>query len=392
MPDPTAVEPHSGISPEERWPSGPTVIEPLGVYVHLPFCRVKCTYCAFTISTDLRLEDRYGNALLREIESRSGGEADTLYWGGGTPSRSSAGWMCRLDTELRRRIQIHPHAEVTLEANPEDIDAERIALWRSIGINRLSIGVQSFRDEELIPLGRVHGRGRALEALGRALDAGFRVSADLILGLPGQTPASLAGSLDLALETGAGHLSLYMLDLEPGSALAGRVGRGQTVLPPDEGVAEAYLGAVARLEQAGRPQYEISNFARPGEESRHNLRYWERRPYAGLGAGAHSFAAGRRTANAATVGRYIERIEAGESPVEMEERLGSEEERHEKLLLSLRRTEGIQYADLLEWSAGKGELWCARGLAEQWLTREGERVRLTPRGFLLSNELISELF
>ncbi|MGH9457708.1 MAG: radical SAM family heme chaperone HemW [Thermoanaerobaculia bacterium] len=366
----------------------------VGIYVHLPFCRVRCSYCAFAVSTDLRLEDAYGEALLAEIGLRAAPrrEAVSLFWGGGTPSRSAHAWVERIDAEIRARFDLAADAEVTLEANPEDVGEEALERWKARGVNRISIGVQSFHDAELIPLGRVHGRRRALDAAALATASGLRTSLDLILGLPGQTPESFRETLDLAIGTGVGHLSVYMLDLEPGSALESRLARGLVTLPPDETVAAIYLEAVDRLRGAGFAQYEVSNFARQYEVSRHNLRYWERAPYLGFGAGAHSFEGDVRRGNTKDVRRYIERLAKGEDPVEMTETLGPGEERRERLFLALRQARGIEYARLLEWSEGKGEAWCERGLSEGWITSAEGRVAFTPRGFLVSSELLAALF
>ncbi len=371
----------------------PPAQDALGIYVHLPFCRVRCSYCAFAVSTDLRLEDAYGESLLREIELRGGhGRADTLFWGGGTPSRSSRAWLGRIDGALRARYEVEPGAEVTLEANPEDVDAAAIDAWRRMGVNRLSIGVQSLHDAELRPLGRIHGRERALEALETAVASGLRASADLILGLPGQSLRSSNESIDGVLAAGAGHLSMYMLDLEPGSALESRVARGLVSLPDEEEVAAMYLGAIERAAAAGLEQYEISNFARPGERSVHNLRYWERRAYAGFGAGAHSFEGRTRRGNVKNVRAYIEALGRGEEPVDMIEELDARDEAREKIFLALRRTDGIGYPDLIKWSDGEGGAWCERGLEQGWLESRGDRIRFTPRGFLVSSELVAELF
>ena len=368
--------------------------DPTGIYVHLPFCRVKCTYCAFAVSTDLRLEEAYGEALIREIETRavSGMPADTLFWGGGTPSRSAFEWLARFDRAIRERFALAPDAEVTLEANPEDVDARSIAAWKDLGVNRLSIGVQSLHDDELRPLGRIHGRARALEALDAAVASGLRTSADLILGLPGQTVASCVESIDGVLGAGVGHLSMYMLDLEPGSALESRVARAIVDLPDDEEVAEMYLAAIERAAAAGLEQYEISNFARPGERSAHNLRYWERRSYAGFGAGAHSFEGTTRRGNTKDVRVYIDAIARGEEPLAMIESLDAGAEARERIFLALRRSEGIGYPELIEWSEGDGRGWCERGMEQGWLEKFGERIRFTPRGFLLSSELVAQLF
>ncbi|MBW3672353.1 MAG: radical SAM protein, partial [Acidobacteria bacterium] len=213
---------------------------PLSVYLHLPFCRVKCTYCAFAISTDSSLEDRYVSALIEEMRRRvpAGALLATLYFGGGTPSRLSARSVERLAKELDLRSPIEG-AEITLEANPEDVSEETLERWTTLlGVNRISLGVQSFHENELAPLGRLHGRQGALEAIELASRHVPRSSVDLILGLPGQTVESVAASAKLALQGPAGHLSLYLLDLEEGSALEQRVRAGLIDLPGDDETAE----------------------------------------------------------------------------------------------------------------------------------------------------------
>lgn len=364
---------------------------PAGVYVHLPFCRVRCTYCPFAVSTDHAREDVYFDALLAEIEARAGdGEVvDTLYFGGGTPSRSSLANLTRLTATLRERFAIDPAAEFTLEANPEDITAEAIAAWRALGVNRLSIGVQSFDDAELLPLGRVHGAARAHEAVALAVASGVRTSLDLILGLPGQTAESFGATLAEAIASGTGHVSLYMLDLEEGTALETHVARGRTVLPEEDLVASLYLQAVESLTAAGLAQYEISNFARPSDESRHNLRYWRRERYHGFGLGAHSFAGEARFANTRELERYVANPRAAS---DFHETLGAAEVRRETIFLNLRQAAGIHYDALVALCGQEGLEWIDRGLREGWLRRVESRVAFTPAGFLLSNAYISQLF
>lgn len=364
---------------------------PVGLYLHLPFCRVRCTYCPFAVSTDHALEDAYFDALLAEIDARAGaGErADSLYLGGGTPSRSSLANLTRLFDRLRSRFAIAEEAEVTLEANPEDITAGAIAGWRALGVNRLSIGVQSFHDEELLPLGRVHGGVRARDAVALAVASGLRTSLDLILGLPGQTADSFRATLDEAMAGGTGHVSLYMLDLEEGTAMHAHVARGRTLLPEDDLVASLYLQAVETLTAAGLRQYEISNFARPGHESRHNLRYWRREPYYGFGLGAHSFLGDERFANTRDMDRYLA---ASASASDFHEHLGDGEARREAIFLNLRQAQGIHCDELVRLCGQEGLEWIDRGLREGWLRREGSRVAFTPAGFLLSNEYMSQLF
>jgi oxygen-independent coproporphyrinogen-3 oxidase len=357
-----------------------------GLYLHLPFCRVHCSYCPFAVSTRGELQDEYTAALLREIDERGNGEAvDTLFFGGGTPSRMSVANLTRIVDRLRERFAVDADAEFTLEANPEDVDAEAVAAWRALGVNRLSLGVQSFHDTELLAIDRAHDAARAREVLRVAVSSGLRVSLDIILGLPHQTAASFRSTLEEAIGSGAGHLSLYLLDLEERTALAVQVERGRVALPDDDLVAALYVEAVERLERAGLAQYEISNF---GERCRHNLRYWHRREYLGFGMGAHSFLAERRFANTRDIGRYL----AGERVPALDETLTAEEVRHELLFLRLRQVEGIESEEVARLCGQEGLEWIERGLSDGWLRRAGSRVAFTPTGFLLSNEHISRLF
>jgi oxygen-independent coproporphyrinogen III oxidase len=362
---------------------------PLGLYIHLPFCRVHCTYCPFAVSTDIRLQDQYTDALIAEIDARSNCDAvDSIFFGGGTPSRTSRENLIRIVSELRERFAIEDSSEFSIEANPEDVSEDAVAFWRSLGVNRISIGVQSFHDDELRPLGRVHGRAQALEAIRVAAASGIRTSLDLILGLPQQTAASFEETLETAINSGAGHVSLYMLDLEEGTALARQVEDERVSLPDDELVANLYTLAIDRFAQAGFAQYEISNFARPGEECRHNLRYWRREQYLGFGIGAHSFIGDRRFANTRDIHAYI----AGQREPVFAEELGEGEVRRETIFLGLRQAEGINYEDVVRLCGAEGIEWMQRGLSDGWLRRVGHRVAFTPSGFLLSNDYISQLF
>jgi oxygen-independent coproporphyrinogen-3 oxidase len=358
---------------------------PLGLYLHLPFCHTHCTYCPFVVSTDVRLQDQYTEALLREIDARGGGAVDTIFFGGGTPSRTSIENLRRVVGRLRERFEIAHDAEFSMEANPEDITPESIAAWRAIGVNRISIGVQSFHDAELRPLGRVHGREGARDAIRHAVSSGVRTSVDLILGLPQQTAVSFRETLEIAIGSGVGHVSLYMLDLEEGTMLARQVEQGKVSLPDDELVASLYAEAIVRLDEAGLHQYEISNF---GDVCHHNLRYWRREEYHGFGIGAHSFIGERRFANTRDMQRYI----AGELEPELDETLGPAEARRETIFLRLRQTSGIDYDDVVRLCGAGGMEWIERGLTDGWLRREGARVAFTSAGFLLSNDYISQLF
>jgi len=377
---------------------------PRAVYVHLPFCTQHCTYCPFAISTDLALQDQYVDALLREISGvrqrqlplspgdesgdwrrRTPDVVDSLYLGGGTPSRTSLANLAR----IFERFSFSEDAEVSMEANPEDVDPSALAAWRAMGVNRISIGVQSFHDDELRAISRVHDRARAIEAVRAAAASGMRTNLDLILGLPEQTPEKFRETLDTAVSLGAGHLSLYMLDLEEKTPLQVQVARGRVALPEDDMVARLYLEAIDYLEGRGLHQYEISNFAREGEECRHNLRYWTRGEYYGFGLAAHSFIGDERFANTRDIRRYIE---SSPDTRDFSETLGEGEARRETLFLQLRRTSGIHYEELVRLCGQEGIEWTERGIQDGWLRRVDGRVAFTPAGFLQSNDYISQLF
>jgi oxygen-independent coproporphyrinogen-3 oxidase len=363
-----------------------------GLYLHLPFCAVHCTYCPFAISTDLSLQNEYTEALVREIgaaELANRQPVSTLYFGGGTPSRTALANLARVFDALRARFVLDSDAEITLEANPEDVTGESVAAWRALGVNRISIGVQSFHDGELAAIGRIHDRARALDAVRKVVASGARSNLDLILGLPQQTAESFRETLDTAVALGAGHLSLYMLDLEERTPLQVQVARGRVTLPEDDLVADLYLEAIERLGAAGLRQYEISNFARPGDESRHNLGYWNRAEYLGFGMGAHSFLGSERFANTRDIRRYIALAPAAR---DFHEDLGETEVRRERIFLQLRQSAGIDYAELVALCGREGIDWTARGLQEGWLQQVGERVAFTPAGFLQSNDYMSQLF
>jgi putative oxygen-independent coproporphyrinogen III oxidase len=378
-------------------------IPTLGLYLHLPFCRVHCTYCPFVISTDIAQQDRYVDALVAEVMLKgtvhaapAGRSSDlerqrveSIYFGGGTPSRTSIQNLKRVVAAIRDRFDVADDAEFSMEANPEDITASSIAEWRALGVNRLSIGVQSFNDAELAPLNRVHTSARAHEAISLAIASRLRVTIDLILGLPQQTPESFVSTMEQAIASGAGHISLYMLDLEERTPLSTLVERGRVTIPEDEIVAPLYLKAVEMLDRAGFHQYEISNFARRGEECLHNLRYWTGGAYFGLGVAAHSFADGRRFANTRNIRTYIDAQGKAE---DFSETIGEAESRRERLFLRLRQTSGINYEELERLCGQEGREWVDRGLRDGWLRRDGESVAFTPSGFLLSNEFISQLF
>jgi oxygen-independent coproporphyrinogen-3 oxidase len=368
---------------------------PLGLYVHIPFCESKCTYCHFAIDPrrpDEDRQDRYLRAVLREMEEATPGGADTLYFGGGTPSLMTPSRLARIVGLARRRFRLAPGAETTVEANPRDLDREGYRALIAAGATRLSLGVQSFDDEVLHEMGRHHAAADSVAAVAAARGAGFgNVSVDLVLGWPGETRARWHRGLGEVLALEPDHVSLYLLEVEEKTLLAHRRARGLLDLPDDDLVADLYLESVERLAASGLARYEISNFARPGFASRHNGKYWDEAPFLGFGMSAHSFREGRRWWNLDRFAPYCRAVEAGETAVAGERILSDRERAQEALFTGLRRSEGIDLERFRgrhrldpreEWGGGLAEAEAA-GLVEV----AGGRLRLTDRGVLLSNEV-----
>jgi oxygen-independent coproporphyrinogen III oxidase len=373
---------------------------PLGLYLHVPFCSAICNYCNFNRGLlDPALKARYVRGLAAEIASASAAAwslapADTIYFGGGTPSLLEPEEVGALVGACREAFAVSPDAEVTIEANPETVSAERLSAYREAGVNRVSFGVQSFRDEELRRLGRIHDAGRARQAVTEARNAGFdNVSLDLMLWLPAQTIAHLDDSLSALIELAPEHASLYLLELYPNAPLREDMARAGWSLAPDEDAADMYLRSMATLEDAGYEQYEISNVARPGRRSRHNMKYWTGGEWVGFGCGAHSTVGHVRWNNVASTADYLERVESGWSPVADRRPLSPREQVEEALFMGLRLVEGVSTARLKEtygvdvwgtWGPGL-EGFVDAGL----LVHAGGRLRLTREGMLLSNEVMT---
>jgi putative oxygen-independent coproporphyrinogen III oxidase len=368
-----------------------------GIYLHLPFCRSRCSYCTFVVSTDLSLSQRVFAALEREVErlARPAGRVvSTVYLGGGTPSLVAAEALHGLFAALRRSLRWPSAAEVTLEANPDDVTEGRLELWKTLGVTRLSIGVQAFQDRVLKVLNRRHSAAVARRAARLALDAGFVVSLDLMLGLPTMTRSDLAATLSQALDLRPHHVSVYLLEMDKPHRLARLAARRRDLFPDDDAAAAQYLTAGRALVAAGYRHYEISNFALPGFAARHNLRYWLRRPVLAAGVGAHGQAGRRRWANVADLRAYVEAIEGGGSPRAWSRTLSTEEESKEGVMLGLRLARGVDRGAIAKCAALAPE-FAARledfemlGLAR----RAAGRLRLTPQGWLVSNELFAALW
>ena len=369
--------------------------DPLGIYVHVPFCSAICTSCNFNRGLfDGALARRYVDALVREIgRTADGAPADTVYFGGGTPSLLEPGEVAGLLRACRDAFTLAPGAEVTLEANPETVDAARLAGFREAGVTRLSLGVQSFRDEELRRLGRVHDAARARAALAAARAAGFdNVSLDLMLWLPGQGRDEWLESVSTAIDAGPEHVSLYLLELYPNAPLREDMARGRWSLAPDDDAADMYLEGLALFDRAGYTQYEISNTARPGRACRHNLKYWTDGEWLAFGCGAHGTRAGRRWRNVSGTAAYVERVENEQSPVADERTLSPEDRLVEALITGLRLADGVSIPHLR--SRYGADVWVRYGerlapARDAGLLLVGDdRLRLTRAGLLVANEIL----
>ena len=372
----------------------------LGLYIHIPFCSSICNYCNFNRGLfDAAVKDRYLRALTAEIVRTGAGDAaDTVFFGGGTPSLLEPDEIGGLIASCRGAFDLPPDAEITLETNPETVTRERLERFRAAGVNRISFGVQSFRDEELRRLGRIHSADRARRAVTAAREAGFdNISLDLMMWLPQQSTAQWQESVDGLIDVSPEHASLYLLELYPNAPLREDMARAGWSLAPDDDAAEMYLWSMARLEEAGYRQYEISNVARPGRESRHNLKYWEDGEWLGFGCGAHSTrvaATGTvRSKNVSSTTEYIERIE-GQAPVTVEVHPVAAHERLEDALFTgLRLAVGVDVHALGD--ACGVDVWARYGAQLQpfldagVLRREGGRLRLTRAGMLVANEIMS---
>jgi len=380
----------------------------LGVYIQVPFCQTKCTYCNFHTGVVAREKYApYAEAVRREIvELAASGEisslrdtqVDTVYFGGGTPSLLEPSALAEMLEALRKNFAFSGSpTEVTLEADPETITPEKAQAWISAGFNRISLGVQSFNDRELQAAGRMHRRADIFAAAQVLREAGFRnISMDLIAGLPQQTHDSWEESVARILEIRPEHISIYLLEIDEGSrlgkeSLAGGKRYSAEAIPSDDVMAESYEFACARLAQAGYEHYEISNWGLLGFRSRHNLKYWRREPYIGLGAGAHSFDGERRWSNVHDSAKYVTCIESGVSPREQIEPVTAQQALDEELFLGLRQLEGIDLARV-EKKYGVSLQSRIASLREQGLLEmDGALLRLAPAHLTVSNEVFVEL-
>lgn len=379
----------------------------LGIYIQVPFCQTKCTYCNF--HTGVVSRDRhqpYAEAVCREIAKSAGASrapVDTVYVGGGTPSLLDPAHLAKIMETLRSLFVTEP-LEATLEADPETITSEKASAWVAAGFNRISLGSQSFDDRELKAAGRMHRRDDIFRAIESLHAAGIHnISMDLIAGLPHQTPESWEKSVDELLRVRPEHVSVYMLEIDEGSrlgreSLAGGSRYSARAIPDDDTIADFYESARQRLASAGYEHYEISNWGLPGYRSRHNLKYWRREPYLGFGAGAHSFDGMMRWANAHDPARYVACMEQGSSPGEQFEGITPFQALDEEFFVGLRLLEGIDLARIEhelapELPARMATLRERIGRLESlgFIERDGTRIRLAPDRLTVSNEVFVQL-
>jgi oxygen-independent coproporphyrinogen-3 oxidase len=386
----------------------------LGIYIQVPFCASKCTFCNFSSKVaHPSAFDVYCEALgleiasLRSIYSNAGIppavcalSVDSVYFGGGTPSLFGADRLSVLVEALRRGFHFGESCEFTIEVTPGSADECLLAALRDLGINRLSVGAQSFDDRELRAVGRLHTSSETVELVRAARRAGMtNISLDLIAGLPYQTETSWRASVGAALELEPEHISVYLFEIDEKSRLGGEVlGEGARyhapAVPDDDFMANSYEWARELLASAGYVQYEISNFALPGRESLHNRKYWRLEPYVGLGAGAHSFDGVRRWANATSVEVYQDKISQDESPIAEERELTADEQLEEFFFLGLRQNDGVHLESArLRWGESEVGRWEPKleALARDgWIERTSGRIALRPDAYLISNEIFQE--
>jgi oxygen-independent coproporphyrinogen III oxidase len=316
-----------------------------GIYIHVPFCKQACTYCNFHFSTNLGLQNDFTAALLKETELRrpylQGETVETIYLGGGTPSLLSSSALQQIMDSVARHFTIGPNPEITLEANPDDMSPELLQAWKKSGINRLSIGVQSFFSEDLVWMNRAHSSDQALLAVEQAKKAGFdNFSLDLIYGSPGLTDEKWRRNLDTVISLDPAHISCYALTVEPKTVLHKMIKTKMTDNIDPEKQARQFLAGIQELEAAGFEHYEISSFAKPGKRSRHNSSYWQSKKYLGLGPSAHSFDGASRQWNISNNALYIKSLMSGEPCFESENLL-PRDLLNEYIMTSLRTNEGL---------------------------------------------------
>ena len=370
--------------------------KPTSAYVHIPFCTQICYYCDFSkVFIKNQPVDSYLEHLLKEFQSYDIQKLRTLYIGGGTPTALSAPQLEVLLNGLTKNLELSALEELTIEANPGDLDADKIAVLKNSAVNRVSLGVQTFDDKMLKKIGRSHLEKDIYENIDRLKLAGFdNISIDLIYALPGQTMEQVKDNVAKAIGLNIPHMSLYSLILENHTVFMNRMRRGKLPLPKEELEAEMFEYIITELERAGFEHYEISNFSKPSFESRHNLMYWDNAEYYGIGAGASGYVNGVRYKNHGPIRHYLSAVEEGNARI-TEEHLSQKEQMEEEMFLGLRKKSGVSMSRFEEkfgrsFEGLYGEI--VRDLVQQGLMQiEGDRVRMTKRGLFLG-DTVAERF
>jgi oxygen-independent coproporphyrinogen-3 oxidase len=375
-------------------------MKPVGIYIHIPFCRSRCSYCDFATGLyESALAERYVATVVSEITSWREVDqpepVDTIYFGGGTPSLLSPAQVEALLQAARTRFEVSPNAEVTMEMNPGTVTPETLLAFRKLGINRASFGAQTFDDRELARLGRSHSSDDTRQTFSLLREAGFdNVSFDLIAGLPGQTLNDWKRNLDEAFALGPEHLSFYLLEVHEGTPLAAHIKTGLQPLPDEDLAAEMYQVMLERADEAGYEHYEISNLCLQGFESRHNTKYWTGAPYYGFGCSAHSFdGASRRWANERDLAKYVALVERNGSPLVEDRRLTEADRRAEAVFLGMRMMAGVrtnEFKELFGVDLSAAQADDLKNFQQAGLIEfDGDLVKLTRTGALLSNEVFA---
>lgn len=370
-----------------------------GIYIHIPFCKKACTYCDFHFSTSLKYMDEMTDAICSEIvkkKDRITDQVGSIYFGGGTPSVLPAKAFEKIFHTITSNFSVSSAAEITIEANPDDLDAKKIAEFRQLPVNRFSIGIQSFFDEDLRWMNRAHSAAEAETCIKRSQDAGFEnLSIDLIYGYPLLTDQKWLSNIHKAIAFETPHISAYSLTVEPRTALASAIRKGKQTPVNDEQSAAQFITLIEKLQQGGFEQYEISNFSQPGKYAVHNTNYWRGVPYLGIGPSAHGFDGQTRYLNIANNALYLTELSHGKLAETIEE-LDSYDRFNEYIMTSLRTMWGTSLAKI---EADFGKLFRADTLKNmepflerKWLTHQNDQLILTPDGKLFADHIASELF
>ena len=370
-----------------------------GIYIHIPFCKQACHYCDFHFSTSQKYRPDIVQALAKEIGLQhsylNGAPIETIYFGGGTPSLLEADEINFLLDTIGQHHEVITSAEITLEANPDDLDNVKVQALRQTAINRFSIGIQSFFDEDLIWMNRAHRSNEAESSVKRVQDAGFEnITADLIYGYPLLNHPKWEHNMDTLFNLDVPHLSAYSMTIEPRTALASFIKKKQTPPVNDQQSAEQFVRLMERMQTQGFEHYEISNFSKPGSYSRHNSNYWKGVPYLGIGPSAHAFNGNTRQWNVANNALYLKALAQSTIPAELEE-LTPENRLNEYIMTSVRTMWGLDLNTLDAIQAGASPLLLKEAepfLNNNWLTRNHQTLTLTPAGKLYADHIAAELF